>query len=350
LAAALAARGATLERLNLRLPSFSSLRVSAMIEAVQAAIGGPDERVVLIGSSLGGFVAAQLAAIDPRVSALVLLAPAFELETRWRQRLGESGWRDWAQRGWLETLDHTTGKLERVDYGFLEDLRTFDQRGLPELRVPTLILHGKQDEVVDISLSRRLVAGRPHLRLIELEDGHELVASLPRIEQELATFLSGFLGPQLGPPSSRRAYSVAVYPRRGERLLLIRHRRLGVWLPPGGECLAGELPLEAARRELFEETALRGRFPITSAIAGTPAGLIGYEEHVAGSKGTHLNFVFVADVDSDEVVPNDEFEDWRWVSLDDGPWGEAPPNVRQLAVLALQAPAAEAPPVSTRLP
>src|ERR1051325_5819211 len=93
----------------------------------------------------------------------------------------------------------------------------------------------------------------------------------------------------------RRAFSVAVYPRHGGRALLIRHRRLGVWLPPGGECESGETPLEAAARELTEETGLVGQFPVVSDIEGTPPGLIGYEEHVAGSKGLHMNFVFEAE-------------------------------------------------------
>jgi 8-oxo-dGTP pyrophosphatase MutT (NUDIX family) len=135
----------------------------------------------------------------------------------------------------------------------------------------------------------------------------------------------------------RRAFSIAVYPRHGDRLLLIHHRRLEKWLPPGGELEPGETPLEAAARELFEETGLRGTFPRTSEVDGAPLGLIGYEEHIAGPKGLHLNFVFVCDVPSMEVVANDEFSAHRWVTLEDGPWSAAPPNVRQLAVLALGA-------------
>ena len=135
----------------------------------------------------------------------------------------------------------------------------------------------------------------------------------------------------------RRAFSIAVYPRNEGRLLLIFHKRLGKWLPPGGELEPGETPLEAAARELFEETGLRGEFPVTSPIDGAPRGLIGYEEHLAGSKGIHLNFVFVVDVNTTDVRANDEFTDHRWVTLDDGPWDEAPLNVRQLAVVALAA-------------
>jgi ADP-ribose pyrophosphatase YjhB (NUDIX family) len=142
------------------------------------------------------------------------------------------------------------------------------------------------------------------------------------------------------PSKPRRAFSVAVYPRFQDKVLVIFHKRLGVWLPPGGELNEGETPLEAAERELREETGLSGRFPRTSAIDGVPAGLIGYEEHPAGSKGQHLNFVFVCDVETDEVRPNDEFARWQWVTFAEGPWAEAPPNVGQLAKVALDAPRA----------
>lgn len=132
----------------------------------------------------------------------------------------------------------------------------------------------------------------------------------------------------------RRAFSVSVFARRGGRVLLIRHARLNAWLPVGGEIEEGETPLEAARRELREETGLEGRFDAPNAIDGAPSGLLGYEEHAAGAKGLHLNFAFVADVDGD-VTPNHEFEEFRWI--DDPAAVDAPANVRQLAALALAA-------------
>jgi ADP-ribose pyrophosphatase YjhB (NUDIX family) len=145
----------------------------------------------------------------------------------------------------------------------------------------------------------------------------------------------------------RRAFSVSVFARHGGRVLLIRHARLGKWLPVGGEIEAGETPLEAARRELREETGFEGRFEApgaTTFIDGSPPGLLAYEQHAAGSKGIHLNFAFVAEVDSERVVGNGEFSEHRWFAepteieaLD------APKNVVQLAALALAPPLPHSP-------
>lgn len=56
---------------------------------------------------------------------------------------------------------------------------------------------------------------------------------------------------------SRRYCLVATaYVVRGDKTLLLKHRKLGLWLPPGGHVEPGETPDEAVRREVREETGL----------------------------------------------------------------------------------------------
>jgi len=56
--------------------------------------------------------------------------------------------------------------------------------------VPTWIFHGVHDEVVEVERSRDFARGRPHVTLTELDDGHELVASLPVLLAETERFLA----------------------------------------------------------------------------------------------------------------------------------------------------------------
>ncbi|HEY4238858.1 MAG TPA: YqiA/YcfP family alpha/beta fold hydrolase [Kofleriaceae bacterium] len=177
------------ERLDLRQPSFEHLRLSAMIEHVREALH-PTDRAVVVGSSLGGLTAARVAERDPRIGALVLLAPAFRIHERWRETLDVAAWQ---RTGWHEIHDFTTGQPARIDYGFLEDLAATDA-GTPDVQVPTLILHGAHDDVVPIEHSRAFAAGKPHVHLVELADGHELVASLPTLLARAAEFLAPWIG------------------------------------------------------------------------------------------------------------------------------------------------------------
>jgi hypothetical protein len=195
-AAHFAKRGVALERLDLRLPSFERMRLSAMIAAVRSAIGGERDRAVLLGSSLGGLTASRVAEQDPRVCALVLLAPAFRLFERWRLRLGEEGWRDWERTGWLETDDYVEKRRSRVDFGFAEDALLADAPGggWPDVRVPVLIVHGRNDATVDVDLSRAWARGKRHVRLVEVDDGHDLAASIDLILRESDAFLAPLLG------------------------------------------------------------------------------------------------------------------------------------------------------------
>lgn len=114
----------------------------------------------------------------------------------------------------------------------------------------------------------------------------------------------------------RKTFTACVYARNAGKILLIHHKRFDMWLPVGGELEGSESPTEGAVRELFEETGLIGTFPaVKNAVYGSPPGLICYEEHDAGSKGIHMNFCFVMDVEGQEIVSDNSFYNHKWVTF-----------------------------------
>jgi 8-oxo-dGTP diphosphatase len=123
-------------------------------------------------------------------------------------------------------------------------------------------------------------------------------------------------------PSSkeRRAFSSSVFCVHNDHVLLIRHKLLGLWLPLGGEIEAGETPQEAARREACEEAGYEPEdlvFPPIPSWWGQRApidGYMEYEEHPAGPKGTHMNFVFVAKARHKRVFSDGSWDSYLWLS------------------------------------
>jgi predicted esterase YcpF (UPF0227 family) len=186
-----AARGLAIDALDLRVPSFEHLRFSAIKTRVREAIDG---RAVLIGSSLGGLTACRVAEEDARVCAVLAMAPAFRLAETWQTKLGAAAWEAWRRDDAIEVDDHATKQKARVDFGFVEELERLDA-GWADVRVPVLIVHGIQDDVVAIDRSRTWARGKRHVRLVEVEDGHELGRSIPRILAEADTFFAPFLNP-----------------------------------------------------------------------------------------------------------------------------------------------------------
>jgi hypothetical protein len=157
-----------------------------MLGVAEALLGRQSGPHVVIGSSLGGYLSAVAASRDPSVERLVLLAPAFRLFARWSARLTPAELAGWRARG-LETKHHVTNTLRRLGWAFHEDAATLPE--YPAVSVPTLVLAGLRDEVVPIEDVRAWVTRTPTARLVELDDGHELVASIDRIWDEARAFL-----------------------------------------------------------------------------------------------------------------------------------------------------------------
>lgn len=94
-------------------------------------------------------------------------------------------------------------------------------------------------------------------------------------------------------------------------VVLLKHRRLGLWLQPGGHIEVGETPWEGARREAIEETGLELQFAETDDV-GIPH-LVHVDVHDGGRGHTHLDLRYVLQGDAcDPDPPAGESQEIGW--------------------------------------
>ena len=190
----LAAHGMSFHCPDLNEPDFSTLTASRMIERTASLITSlPAGPVALFGSSLGAFVALQVAeqeatATTQRIARLVLLAPALDFGRRPVGDLGDAGMARWRETGWWKLTHYASGQPARVHYELFLDARRYDAFAARR-PIPTLVLQGRRDDVVDPDVVARYAAPRPHVTLVMLDDDHQLGASLERVWSESARFL-----------------------------------------------------------------------------------------------------------------------------------------------------------------
>jgi uncharacterized protein len=171
-------------------PDFSTLTISRMLAQVRRGIAAaPDGPVVVIGSSLGGFVAVQSAVESPgRIDRLVLLAPALDFSGNRVRDLGDRGLDEWRATNTLNVFHYGYGRLVPVHYELFADAQRYHPLDA-RVDLPIQVFQGRMDESVDPDMVERWAAARPNVELHMLEDDHQLHASLPFIWTETARFL-----------------------------------------------------------------------------------------------------------------------------------------------------------------
>ena len=168
---------------DLNEPEFETLTVTRMLEQTRDAIAASGEGpVVLVGSSLGAFVAVHAAARDltGRVANLVLMAPAFDFGGNRLKQIGEHGIERWRAEGSLEFFHYGHNRPRQVWFTLYEDAAQYDAYAL-QLAMPIQIFQGRHDDVVLPSAVTAWCDGRVNVDLRWLDDGHQLANSIEAI-------------------------------------------------------------------------------------------------------------------------------------------------------------------------
>jgi len=172
---------------DLNAGDFSQLTITRQITQVAAEFSNNSTPVTLIGSSLGGLTSAHLGQQYLQVQRLVLLAPAFGFLSHWLPKLGDEEVQRWQREKYIMIYHYGEGRSLPLSYDFVTDATQYQEK-LLQRPIPTLILHGKKDEVIPVEASRDFARSRPWVELVELDSDHALSDVMEEIWQAIHLF------------------------------------------------------------------------------------------------------------------------------------------------------------------
>lgn len=178
--------GVSLEIPDLAAGDFEHLTISGQLAVIESvAQGGP---VSLIGSSLGGYLAALYASHHPEVERVVLMAPAFCFARIYADSLGAHPSEEWKRTGWLPVFHYGQGRMLMLGYQLVEDAASYAD--FPGFTQPALIFHGSRDTSVSPKLSEKFAARHANVHLEIFDSDHELTNVLEPMWERIANFLA----------------------------------------------------------------------------------------------------------------------------------------------------------------
>jgi hypothetical protein len=182
--------GIDLECPDFNQPDFSTLTMTRMLDQLGAALGR-DARppATLFGSSLGGTLAILAAErFAARVDRLVLMAPAVMFAKPGHHLLPPERIDEWHRRGSLPFFHHAYNEERELNVAFYDDTLRYDAFNA-HVEQEIRIFQGLRDASVDHRTVEAFAKTRANVTLSLLDDDHQLIASLPRMWDDVRAFL-----------------------------------------------------------------------------------------------------------------------------------------------------------------
>ncbi|MBS3061670.1 MAG: NUDIX domain-containing protein [Candidatus Diapherotrites archaeon] len=139
-----------------------------------------------------------------------------------------------------------------------------------------------------------------------------------------------------------RTFSASAYVVHDQKVLLVRNKKLDLWLAPGGHLLPNELPHIGAKREVKEETGLDIRiFPSDDETDIDGASVLPNPHHVIVYKmwpgHEVINMTYFAKPVSAILKPNErEIAEAKWADITELEKMNLPKNTKKFAIEAIK--------------
>jgi 8-oxo-dGTP diphosphatase len=121
------------------------------------------------------------------------------------------------------------------------------------------------------------------------------------------------------------SYFIVVDPHTNE-ILLVDHKKAGLWLPSGGHVELNEHPQETVRREIREELGIEADFLLESPLFLTVTKTVG---NVKQHTDISLWYVLKGNRSQPLQFDSDEFHQIQWFQLDQIPYERTDPHMKR---------------------
>ena len=172
---------------DLNLGDFSNITLTKQLEYLSNIINKNDDEVIIIGSSLGGYLATIMANKFSKITKLICLASAFKFIENFDSQISNY-LPMWESKKKLEFFHYGYNKKTDLNYDFYLDLVNYRKLNT-NIQIPSLIIHGIQDETIPIKYAREYNLANIKSILVEINDDHSLVLNLDYIWDRIKEFI-----------------------------------------------------------------------------------------------------------------------------------------------------------------
>ena len=167
--------------------NFKNLTLSGQMTIIETYLERfPDDSWGVIGSSMGGYLAALASDSREEIKAIYLIAPAFEFLRRWEEKVIRN-YGEGAMPALIHLFHYRKKKICPLSTKIFDDAKKWDRISF-QRTIPTRIIHGVHDESVGIEVSRKFASGRMACRLTELDSDHGLISHIDWIVEDSLKF------------------------------------------------------------------------------------------------------------------------------------------------------------------
>jgi pimeloyl-ACP methyl ester carboxylesterase len=153
--------------------------------------------VILIGHCLGGMASILMAAFDERVKGVIAISTPYTFEETRVTRVDPRDMSRIRLKRYFHLPLDDEKKEARIDYSFFEDGTKKDMaRAVRNLKQPTLLIHGSNDESIPLENVQEIADRAPGIKGFNIIEGmghHPIKKDLPTLISLIENFLNEHL-------------------------------------------------------------------------------------------------------------------------------------------------------------